>query len=263
MPGDLPSTPCPAAPSASSSGSVSTTPGNAHAPPIGRQGRRARRRGGSGQPAGAQLGRPREHRCGGVGPVDGRVDGRGPAARPPQVAADRRDPGRRAHVRRRRHDARGDGSGVAADRLLRRPAERCRVGARPARDGIVVSTIVLFMFAWITWQFALGSTVQEWLDDEDFTGRTGIFPPIPSAIALTLLINAIYFGGATIGGGVSWRAARQRDRLQALAGHPGRSGTTGARPRPRRSTYGPLPRRGRLARRGHPDAPPPRHVARR
>ncbi len=82
---------------------------------------------------------------------------------------------------------------------------------------IVVGTIVLFMFAWITWQFALGSTVQDWLDDEDFTGRTGAFAPIPSAIALTLLINAIYFGGAIIGGGVSWRAARQRERLQEQA----------------------------------------------
>jgi signal transduction histidine kinase len=94
-------------------------------------------------------------------------------------------------------------------------------GVAWARDrramAIVVSTIVLFMFAWITWQFALGSTVQEWLDDEEFTGRTGIFPPIPSAIAITLLINAIYFGGAIIGGGVSWRAARQRDRLEAQA----------------------------------------------
>jgi signal transduction histidine kinase len=73
------------------------------------------------------------------------------------------------------------------------------------------------MFAWITWQFALGSTVQEWLDDEEFSGRTGIFPPIPAAIAITLLINVIYFGGAIAGGGVSWRAARQRDRLQAQA----------------------------------------------
>lgn len=82
---------------------------------------------------------------------------------------------------------------------------------------LVVGTIVLFMFAWITWQFALGSTVQEWLDDEEFTGRTGVFAPIPSAVALTLLINAIYFGGAIIGGGVSWRAARQRERLQEQA----------------------------------------------
>lgn len=94
-------------------------------------------------------------------------------------------------------------------------------GVAWARDrramAIVVSTIVLVMFAWITWQFALGSTVQEWLDDEEFTGRTGAFPPIPSAIALTLLINAIYFGGAIVGGGVSWRAARQRDRLRTQA----------------------------------------------
>ncbi len=94
-------------------------------------------------------------------------------------------------------------------------------GVAWARDrramAIVVSSIVLFMFAWITWQFALGSTVQEWLDDEEFTGRTGIFPPIPAAIALTLLINAIYFGGAIAGGGVSWRAARQRARLQDQA----------------------------------------------
>ena len=94
-------------------------------------------------------------------------------------------------------------------------------GVAWARDrramAIVVSTIVLFMFAWITWQFALGSTVQEWLDDEELTGRTGIFPPIPAAIAITLLINVIYFGGAIVGGGVSWRAARQRDRLQAQA----------------------------------------------
>ncbi len=94
-------------------------------------------------------------------------------------------------------------------------------GVAWARDrramAVVVGAIVLFMFAWITWQFALGSTVQEWLDDEAFTGRTGAFAPIPSAIALTLLVNAIYFGGAIVGGGVSWRAARQRDRLQDQA----------------------------------------------
>jgi signal transduction histidine kinase len=82
---------------------------------------------------------------------------------------------------------------------------------------VVVSAIVLFMFAWITWQFALGSSLQEWLDDEDLTDRTGFFPPIPAAVAITLLINAIYFGGAIVGGGVSWRAARQRARLQEQA----------------------------------------------
>ena len=82
---------------------------------------------------------------------------------------------------------------------------------------VVVGTIVLFMFAWITWQFAVGSAAQEWLDDEQGTERIGLFPPIPAAVAITLLVNAIYFGGAIVGGGVSWRAARQRDRLQEQA----------------------------------------------
>lgn len=94
-------------------------------------------------------------------------------------------------------------------------------GVAWARDrramALVVGSIVLFMFAWITWQFAVGSAVQEWLDEEDLTGRTGVFPPVPAAIAITLLINAIYFGGAIVGGGVSWRAARQRARLQDQA----------------------------------------------
>jgi signal transduction histidine kinase len=82
---------------------------------------------------------------------------------------------------------------------------------------VVVGAIVLFMFAWIGWQFAVGSAVQEWLDEEDAARRLGFLPPIPAAVAITLLVNAIYFGGAIVGGGVSWRAARQRNRLQEQA----------------------------------------------
>src|SRR6478672_5798731 len=103
-------------------------------------------------------------------------------------------------------------------------------GVAWARDrramALVVCSIVLFMFAWLTWQFALGSAVQEWLDAEDLSEDTGVFAPIPAAIAITLLVNAIYFGGAIAGGGVSWRAARQRARLEAqaitIAGQAGR-----------------------------------------
>lgn len=82
---------------------------------------------------------------------------------------------------------------------------------------IVVGTIVLFMFAWIGWQFAVGSAAQEWIDEEGDSEQVGLFPLIPAAVGITLVINAIYFGGAIVGGGVSWRAARQRDRLQAQA----------------------------------------------
>jgi len=94
-------------------------------------------------------------------------------------------------------------------------------GVAYARDRramvVVIGTILLFMFAWITWQFAVGSALQEWLDEEDIEERLGPFPPIPAAVAITLLVNVIYFGGAIIGGGVSWRAARQRHRLEQQA----------------------------------------------
>lgn len=81
---------------------------------------------------------------------------------------------------------------------------------------VVVSAIVIFMFAWIGWQFALGSGLQDFLDEEG-AERAGIFPPIPAAVGLTLLINAVYFGGSILGGAVSWRAARQRARLEEQA----------------------------------------------
>jgi signal transduction histidine kinase len=94
-------------------------------------------------------------------------------------------------------------------------------GVAYARDRramvVVIGTILLFMFAWITWQFAVGSSLQEWLDEEDIEERLGPFPPIPAAVAITLLVNIIYFGGAIVGGGVSWRAARQRHRLEQQA----------------------------------------------
>ena len=94
-------------------------------------------------------------------------------------------------------------------------------GVAYARDRramvVVIGTIVLFMFAWITWQFAVGSAAQDMIDETDAADRTGLFAPIPAAVAMTLLINVIYFGGAIVGGGVSWRAARQRMRLQEQA----------------------------------------------
>ncbi|GAA5115236.1 hypothetical protein GCM10023339_21980 [Alloalcanivorax gelatiniphagus] len=82
---------------------------------------------------------------------------------------------------------------------------------------LVVGVIVLFMFAWIGWQFAIGSAAQEWVDDEQGTDQVGLFPRIQAAVGFSLAINALYFGGAIVGGGFSWRAARQRDRLQEQA----------------------------------------------
>ncbi len=81
---------------------------------------------------------------------------------------------------------------------------------------VVIGSIIGFMFAWLCWQFVVGSAVQDWYDDLGRT-REGVFAPIPAAIGLTMLINGVYFGGAVVGGLVSWRSARQRDHLAGQA----------------------------------------------
>ena len=78
---------------------------------------------------------------------------------------------------------------------------------------LVVGAIVLFMFLWIAWQFVLGSSVQEIVDHTKGKARTGIFPPVPAAVALTLIVNLLFFGGAIAAGQVSWLSARLRTRL--------------------------------------------------
>ena len=58
------------------------------------------------------------------------------------------------------------------------------------------------------------------VDDSRGTARDGLFAPIPAAVALTLLINAVYFGGAVLGGQASWRNARQKALARRAGGAP-------------------------------------------
>ncbi len=81
----------------------------------------------------------------------------------------------------------------------------------------VIGAIVLAMFVWIALQFAVGSAIQDLVDDSRGTARDGIIGPIPAAVALTLVINAAYFGGAVLGGQVAWRNARQKALLAEQA----------------------------------------------
>ncbi|MEI2776257.1 MAG: histidine kinase [Tetrasphaera sp.] len=78
---------------------------------------------------------------------------------------------------------------------------------------VVVGIIVVFMFAWIAVQFALGSAIQEIVDETRGRERSGIFAPVPAAILATLLINIVYFGGAVLIGQAQWRSARQQALL--------------------------------------------------
>ncbi len=81
----------------------------------------------------------------------------------------------------------------------------------------VIGAIVLVMFVWIALQFAVGSAIQDLVDDSRGTARDGLIAPIPAAVALTLVINAAYFGGAVLGGQISWRNARQKALLAEQA----------------------------------------------
>jgi len=81
----------------------------------------------------------------------------------------------------------------------------------------VIGAIVLAMFVWVALQFAVGSAIQDVLDDTGTSDQDGLLGAVPSAIALTVLINAVYFGGAVIGGQASWRNARQKAKLAEQA----------------------------------------------
>lgn len=86
--------------------------------------------------------------------------------------------------------------------------------SRRAMVGLVAAVLVL-MFGWIAWQYALGTAVQEILDRrEDARPAHGLFPLVPAAVAFDVLTNLVYFGGGIVGGQAAWRQARSRDQLE-------------------------------------------------
>ncbi len=83
---------------------------------------------------------------------------------------------------------------------------------------LVSSTILAFMLSWVAWQFAVGTAVQQLVDDPDNPRSYGLLPAIPSVVLLTFVVNVVYFLGAIVGGQVAWRGARQRAALATQAG---------------------------------------------
>jgi len=85
---------------------------------------------------------------------------------------------------------------------------------RSRRTSLLVATgILVFMLGWVAWQFALGSAVQDFLDEEESSRRYGLIAPVPAVVVLTFIVNVVYFLGAIVGGQVAWRGARQRETL--------------------------------------------------
>jgi signal transduction histidine kinase len=82
----------------------------------------------------------------------------------------------------------------------------------------VVAGVLLLMFGWITWQFAVGSGIDELLSrDGRPVPHQGLFSPFTAYVVYTLLINIFYFGGAIVGGQMAWRAALSREHLAEQA----------------------------------------------
>ncbi|GAA5020071.1 histidine kinase [Terrabacter aeriphilus] len=88
---------------------------------------------------------------------------------------------------------------------------------RRSMIGVVIG-IVLLMFGWLTWQFAVGSGVEQALSHNgEPLPRQGLFSPSAAYVVYSLLINVFYFGGAIVGGQAAWWSALRRDRLTAQA----------------------------------------------
>ena len=163
----------------------------------------------------------------------------------------------------------------------------------------VIGAIVVAMFVWVALQFAVGTAIQEVLDDAEGTRGSRLLGPVPATVLLTLLINVVYFGGAVLGGQASWRNARQKalladqastitaqsdtlrrravidERLRiarelhdVVGHHVSVIGIQAAAARrvidrdPRAAARGPRRDRAVLARGRHADAQPARHAAR-
>jgi signal transduction histidine kinase len=84
---------------------------------------------------------------------------------------------------------------------------------------VVVGCVIVFMFLWLAWQFALGSGVEQIVADldEDAERDFGVVSPVAGAVLVTAVVNVLYFFGALLAGQMSWRAAQQRARLAEQA----------------------------------------------
>ncbi|SDJ75453.1 Signal transduction histidine kinase [Nocardioides sp. YR527] len=90
--------------------------------------------------------------------------------------------------------------------------------ARRRRDMVVVmGLITLFMFAWIAWQYAVGSGLDEIRESTADTEGSSLIGPVSAYVLLTTVVNLLYFAGAIVGGQVAWRGARQKAELAEQA----------------------------------------------
>ncbi len=83
---------------------------------------------------------------------------------------------------------------------------------------LVCGGVLLVMSAWLVWQLAVSSGLEELLSHEGKPlPRQGLFSPVMAYAVYAIVVNIFYFGGAVVGGQAAWRAARSRDQLAEQA----------------------------------------------
>ncbi len=74
-----------------------------------------------------------------------------------------------------------------------------------------VGLMLTLMAAWLAWTFALGRGLEQMLSSfgSETEPGAGLFTPVTGMVGYTLLVNAIFFGGAIVLGQVAWEGARR------------------------------------------------------
>ena len=93
-------------------------------------------------------------------------------------------------------------------------------GVAFARDRRLLTVIVggalVAIVAWASLEFAVGNAVGSMLPD-DLDDPGGVFSPLVSMVLYTMLVNAVYFGGAIWLGHTAWRRARDGAAMRGQA----------------------------------------------
>ncbi|MEN5074229.1 histidine kinase [Isoptericola cucumis] len=83
---------------------------------------------------------------------------------------------------------------------------------------LVVGAALFAMFAWLTWQFAVGAGVEGIVEQMGLADeQPGSVNPALAVTLYNLLVNFAYFYGAAVAGQLMWHAARRRERLAVQA----------------------------------------------
>lgn len=90
-----------------------------------------------------------------------------------------------------------------------------------ARDrrmaGYLVIGVIVLMFCWLAWLFALGDGVQSIRRGLVEGDGEGLFGAVPASVGYVFLNNVAYFGGAILLGQIAWRDARRTAQVEEQA----------------------------------------------